>query len=447
MFLEWQNQKLQTQFILIVSYAIITKSVQGLVRRAGAIENSPTDGYAPVFVTCPANFTVRQPSGKGCVSERESKYVNEKTSKSNPVWRSYLTRAQLDDFDLESFLPSDPIPGQTLPNIGLAISGGGIRALLGCAGVLNAFDDRNEQANLAGTGGILQLSNYITGLSGGSWLIGSWATSDFPTFTSLNESIWNLTEKNSYASWNSIKRYPKAIKQAELKSKAGFPSSLADVQAYILSHHLINDTHHGTKVLFSSIRNTTGYKNYTAPFPILLSTSRHEGKSTIDLNTTIYEFSPEEFGVNHPSLNAYIPIDYLGSHMNSGKPVSTESCALGFDNAGWVIGASSNVLSQPGVSGSLLSSWQTLETKAYDTMTRNIYDEAIVPNPFYKLQKDNSSFKYEDQNEKHLYLADGGWGGEIVPFWPLLQPDRKLDVIIAVDYVADGPSMYHGACE
>lgn len=103
---------------------------------------------------------------KHFVGEQESRYIATKSAKSIPAWRSYLSRAELTDFEIDSFIPSQGIPGVTLPNIGLAISGGGIRALLGCAGVLNAFDDRNEQANQAGTGGILQLANYITGLSG-----------------------------------------------------------------------------------------------------------------------------------------------------------------------------------------------------------------------------------------------------------------------------------------
>lgn len=95
---------------------------------------------------------------------KEAEYVALKSDKSINAWKSYLSRAELSDLDLS--LPSTGIPGVTLPNVALAISGGGIRALLGSAGVLNALDDRNEQANAAGTGGILQIANYITGLSG-----------------------------------------------------------------------------------------------------------------------------------------------------------------------------------------------------------------------------------------------------------------------------------------
>lgn len=47
------------------------------------------------------------------------------------------------------------------PSIGIAVSGGGMRAALFGAGVVNALDSRN------GTfGGLLQSSSYITALSG-----------------------------------------------------------------------------------------------------------------------------------------------------------------------------------------------------------------------------------------------------------------------------------------
>lgn len=60
-----------------------------------------------------------------------------------------------------------------------------------------------------------------------------------------------------------------------------------------------------------------------------------------------------------------------------------------------------------------------------------------IQNPFYQLGPTSGDAKtYPDRDEDKLYLADGGWAGEVVPFWPLLQPDRKVDVIIAVDYVS-----------
>ena len=103
------------------------------------------------------------------ISPGEHGYTTEKANKSIPLWQSYLNRLRLQDFNVTQFLESaisnGGAPGETLPNIAFATSGGGDRALLFSASMLDAFDFRNEEAVEARTGGILQLANYATGLS------------------------------------------------------------------------------------------------------------------------------------------------------------------------------------------------------------------------------------------------------------------------------------------
>jgi hypothetical protein len=41
------------------------------------------------------------------------------------------------------------------------------------------------------------------------------------------------------------------------------------------------------------------------------------------------EFNPEEFGVCHPTLKAFIPLEDLGSRMEAGKPAREDSCVQG----------------------------------------------------------------------------------------------------------------------
>lgn len=52
------------------------------------------------------------------------------------------------------------------PKVGCALPGGGLRAALFAAGSLSGLDARNETAKKAGTGGLLQVASYISGLSG-----------------------------------------------------------------------------------------------------------------------------------------------------------------------------------------------------------------------------------------------------------------------------------------
>jgi lysophospholipase len=101
------------------------------------------------------------------LGQNEANYIAQKAAKSTSSWHAYLTQVGLSELDIANFTAgTPPVAGETLPNIGIAMSGGGIRALIGGAGILDAFDNRNPEAVDAGTGGILQLSNYITGLSG-----------------------------------------------------------------------------------------------------------------------------------------------------------------------------------------------------------------------------------------------------------------------------------------
>ena len=48
------------------------------------------------------------------------------------------------------------------------------------AGVISGLDARDKTAKEKGTGGLLQVSSYLAGLSGGSWLVSSMLFHDFP---------------------------------------------------------------------------------------------------------------------------------------------------------------------------------------------------------------------------------------------------------------------------
>lgn len=56
----------------------------------------------------------------------------------------------------------------------------------------------------------------------------SQATSNFPRLPTLNQTLWNLYEKNSIDDWNSIKTYPNVYSVVKEKKKAGFPVSLVE---------------------------------------------------------------------------------------------------------------------------------------------------------------------------------------------------------------------------
>lgn len=88
--------------------------------------------------------------------------------------RDLLERMNITGFDAGAYITKNSQNTTALPNIAIAFSGGGYRAMLNGAGALQAFDNREADSTTPGhLGGLLQASTYVAGLSGGSWLVGS----------------------------------------------------------------------------------------------------------------------------------------------------------------------------------------------------------------------------------------------------------------------------------
>jgi hypothetical protein len=91
---------------------------------------------------------------------QEIAYINTRESTVIPAaWQDWLGDGSGIGYNLSTF-------GASFPRVGIAISGGGLRASQYGASVLNALDARNATAYAAGTGGLLQVSSYMSGLSG-----------------------------------------------------------------------------------------------------------------------------------------------------------------------------------------------------------------------------------------------------------------------------------------
>ncbi|KAI9605785.1 hypothetical protein H4Q26_004153 [Puccinia striiformis f. sp. tritici PST-130] len=313
-----------------------------------------TSGPSPYHITfrklctsickCPDNIFLREPNkltnGQAELSQAERNYIAEKAKKSVNPWRTYLQNVQLKDFDINAFLDEAEkrggLAGDTLPNFGLSLSGGGGRALCLSSSILQAFDSRNPRADAAKVGGILQLSNYAVGVSGASWLLGAWATSNFPPISDIAPK-WRLSEQNDLWDWNVAKHYRKVYKVVKQKKLAGFPTNIVE------DDPSQEDPNQGESVLWSSIAQTPLYKDRQVPYVIAVTTSRPGIKQDFTPYSPIYEYSAEEFGVFHPRLNASISMTYLGSPQNLNGRFGT--CVRGYDNAGFIMGMSSNIYS------------------------------------------------------------------------------------------------------
>jgi lysophospholipase len=214
--------------------------------------------YTPKVSKCPPGFTLIRKAGPPShqsLSPSELAYLDARKSKVLPgAWKSYLANVHKSKVSLPDYV-SSILSGhcRSMPNLGIAVSGGGYRAALFGAGVMNALDGRNSTAASTGTGGLLQSATYLTALSGGSWLVTSLIQANFPL---IQELIFGSNSSSEFAGWmaqfglvaatndSTLNGEFIAELTAELEGKeaAGFPVTITDLWARALARHFVNGT-------------------------------------------------------------------------------------------------------------------------------------------------------------------------------------------------------------
>ena len=370
--------------------------------RAGP--DSPSRNYAPARVQCPSpRPTIRDADS---LSTQEAMWLARRKQVVVRPMVGYLSRAGIPDFDASAFVEQIRSNASVLPTVAIALSGGGYRALLHGAGFLAAADTRTPNMTAGGgIGGLLQSSTYIAGLSGGAWLVGSLYMNNFSSVVSLRD---------------------------------GSPTSVTDYWGRALSYQLVNDTGGGPAYTFSSVTYGEAFIRAQIPFPILVANSRTPSSAASPLNSTVFEFNPYETGSWDPATYGFAPTRFLGSDFSGGVVPPAGSCVQGLDNAGFVVGTSSSLFNAfllrnltsagnvpPAVAGAVAS-----------LLGADAVDEDVArwaPNPFFGFRPATNPAA----TARELHLVDGGEDLQNLPLYPLLQPQRAVDVIFAVDASAD----------
>ncbi|SCU91200.1 LAFA_0F02410g1_1 [Lachancea sp. 'fantastica'] len=409
---------------------------------------SPTNNYAPGNVSCANDISlVREASG---LSNNETEWLKKRDSYTKDALKTFLERATKNFTNsslVDSLWNSDQVP-----KLGVGCSGGGYRAMLSGAGMLSALDNRTDGANEHGLGGLLQSATYLAGLSGGNWLVGSLAWNNWTSVQDVIDSrgkkneLWDISNSilnpgginilSSASQWDHISD------AVEDKQDAGFNTSLTDVWGRALSYNFFPSLYRGGEAYtWSSLREADVFKNAEMPFPISVADGRYPGTQIVDLNSTLFEFNPFEMGSWDPSLNAFTDVMYLGTNVSNGTPVAEGKCVAGFDNAGFIMGTSSTLFNQ-----FLLQ----LNTTSLSGFIKGIigdflkdlsgdYDDIAIynPNPFKNIPYIASNYSQSIVESENLFLVDGGEDGENIPLVPMLQKERDVDVIFALDNSAD----------
>ena len=410
------------------------------ILEARALPANAPHGYTPQVDTCPSNQpTIRSASS---LSDQETAWLQTRRRAIVDPMRDLLGRLNINGLDTDQYITRLQNNISSLPNIGIAISGGGYRAMLTGAGVLEAFDNRTPNSSSAGQlGGLLKAETYLAGLSGGSWLVGSLYSNNF---TSVNEIIsQDNADDNSGNVWqlgNSIFQgpdtggiqlldsagyYATILDNTHDKSDAGFNLTITDYWGRALSFQLVNATDGGPDYTFSSIAAQDWLTNAETPLPFIVADGRRPGESLVSSNTTVYSFNPWEMGSEDPTIYGFAPLQYVGTNFTDGSPRINE-CVTGFDNVGFIMGTSSSLFNTliTGVDGNTSSTWSKILQGAITGVLTAIgerdNDIADYPNPFYHYHDDSNPVTEDVQ----LTLVDGGEDGQNIPFHPLIQPYR-----------------------
>ncbi|EST06347.1 Lysophospholipase, catalytic domain protein [Kalmanozyma brasiliensis GHG001] len=409
---------------------------QQLARRA-----SPSGSFSPANMPCP-NRTAEQtvgfirPAGTKQLSTGESEYISRRRSGTQSDWATWLRDSAKLDSALPGGVSNYTSDTSRLPRLGFALSGGGLRAMLVGTGTLQGFDGRNATANTRGTGGLLQLAEYVAGLSGGSWATASLAMNDWPTTQSLKDTVWNLRSNLVVPADGKVGFYASIVAAVAGKRHEGYQTSLTDYFGLSIADKILNGSRIGNKfsIEWSDVRNTSSFTDASMPYPIIIADEREPGELIIPRNTTIWEFNPYEFGTWNPNVSAFIPIDILGSSLNNGTSVLPNGeCVGGYETVAWVTGTSATLFS--GLYLSLLTtSSDSIIVSALRQIAQAVSDDqndvSSVPNPFF-------GYTSEISDLRNITLVDGGLDNENIPLWTLVEPARGLDAIIAIDSSAD----------
>ncbi|KAK4121209.1 lysophospholipase [Parathielavia appendiculata] len=404
--------------------------------------------YSPAHVPCPEMRPYIRPADG--LSFQEAAWLGRRGNATMPALVDVLERAAITGLDIRVYLQSLLDSGLGLPRIGIAVSGGGYRALMNGAGAISAFDNRTSGSTAPGRlGGVLQAATYLSGLSGGSWLVGSIYTQNFTTVDSIIHAnggflseLWEFNESiiEGPATLSVGDYYRELLDTVNDKFDAGYNTTITDYWGRSLSYQLVNATDGGPGYTYSSIANDTAFMEASIPMPIIVALERPSGQLLIWENSTVFEFNLWEMGSYDPGNPAFAPLRYVGSRFTNGSLSADSECIAGVDNVGFVMGTSSSLFNQALLQLARTEGAPDLLVRSLNATLSRIGEEnrdvANWPNPFFQHNIKNN----RNANSSVLSLVDGGEDLQNIPLHPLLWSHRHVDVILAVDSSADTPT-------
>ena len=303
---------------------------------------------------------------------------------------------------------------------------------------MEAIDAREGASNAtlkSMVSGFIQGTTYISGLSGGGWMLSSIVANDWAKVSDLEKNLWGPMFNAGLAAQSSNPRV-----SSDIASKSTeFNVSINDPWGRLISYQLLYGDDGGVSKTFSNYTNVPQFADHSMPLPILQALGLNPTDCMPGPEATQYEFTPYEFGSWDKGVAAFAPMKYIGTSFNNGQVSNVAKCVTGFDNSGFILGTSSLIF--PGAAMCPTNGPQSNPAPSFLTnelMTSMMVAsgtntlDGLYPNPFYNLP---SSDFVNTQTE--LRLGDGGLALQNNPLWSLIQPERNAAIILTVDNSAD----------
>ncbi|KAJ5655906.1 hypothetical protein N7507_007856 [Penicillium longicatenatum] len=414
---------------------------------SGSIDSQDdAKSYAPYYVDCPPDIQlVRQPRQ---ISQAESEWVHGRKAIVTDSLVAYLARLNLADFNLTDYAQRIRRDSNyNVPVIAWATSGGGWRSAYTGIGGLQAIDERTPGSKEAKVGGLFQSLTYMAGLSGGSWPTASTSFSDYaPIHEHVKE--WhvdiNRFDASNFTEYAApVTAYLDTIAQ---KVEAGFNVSTADFLGRGFAYQFVP----GVNLTWSSISEQPRFKNFSGPMPMLICSSINKSSDVLNgiyspsESSPWFEWNPFEFG----SWDfGFVPMEYIGTIPNENN--TAKKCVKNLDQASFVMGSAASAWNSwwlgATTNGTLgqFSKRHDLDNRESDSSLTGISSLSFLNDYFNETygytiaQISNPSIPNPFNSEENITFADGSEAGQSVPFLPLIQPERKVDFIMAWDDDAD----------
>lgn len=333
------------------------------------------------------------------------------------------------------------LTGTSTPvRIGLAASGGGIRAMIATIGFLLGLQDI----------GVLQTSTYLAGVSGGCWAIAPWITSGISLAAYRDQLAHRMQGGLVHAAiFDSISDFEQFVAPLMTKYEYGQPLSAIDVYGSLLAHKLL--PHLGVSDI-NQINLTSHINRLDGSVPYPLYTAVVDAEVGNPNNPYIWlEYTPHEIAA--PAMGTAVPARAFGKKFTQGVSYDkAPEYTLGFCLGTWGSAFTANmkellaeVLFMMGNKASgLCDQHRNFLSAQLVPLLQGILAQsaALEDARFSPAQVHNFMAGMPGAWEKltDLTIIDAGLDCNL-PVPPLLRKERAVDMIILLDASSDAGTL------